>query len=394
MIITDKLLARIAIQGEGNKVLAIDSPALVTRLLLFPTYILQSIQLDELPFVTKLFGECGLIRLLEVGALRILFESYTLAQVGQARAELRLTGNSKQLPLGSYSFSPLRLHEQEKITQRKIDAMSEALATAVRTNLIAMPHQFSTTVFDGFYSDVRRNSPVVENSIKHQLWRWGINPKKLRVQITEAEPEDFRVESNLKSEYCLPDESAHKLVERALLAVADLNLRFAEMLTYGALSGIRDDDKPLLEGKLKATADLVESVDHQRRFDRVTKIAGLHTLAAESTEVNVEKLIKVRDSDECRAFRDWLRATDALTDAEVKERLTGLNSRIREALNSRRGRIVRFLVSNGISAAIPLANPIMSAVDSFVVEQLAPRDAIVSFLSESYPSLFKNSKRD
>ena len=271
MIITDKLLARIAIQGEGNKVLAIDSPALVTRLLLFPTYILQSIQLDELPFVTKLFGECGLIRLLEVGALRILFESYTLAQVGQARAELRLTGNSKQLPLGSYSFSPLRLHEQEKITQRKIDAMSEALATAVRTNLIAMPHQFSTTVFDGFYSDVRRNSPVVENSIKHQLWRWGINPKKLRVQITEAEPEDFRVESNLKSEYCLPDESAHKLVERALLAVADLNLRFAEMLTYGALSGIRDDDKPLLEGKLKATADLVESVDDQRRFDRVTR---------------------------------------------------------------------------------------------------------------------------
>ena len=395
MVITDKLLAGIAIQGEGNRVLAIDLPALVTRLLLFQTYILQSVQLDELPFLTKVFGERGLIRLFEIGALRILFESYTIGQLGQARAELGLTGNTKRLPLGYYSFSPLRLHEQERIAERKLDALSKPLAAAVRANLIAMPGDFSAKVFDRFYSDVRGNSRVVENSIKHELRRSGINPKKLRIQITEVEPEDFRAESNLKSEYCLSDERAHRIVERALLAVSDLNLRLAAMSTYGALTGVRDEDKPLLEGKLEAVADLVDSADHQGRFNRVTKIAGLHTLASESTEIDAEKIISVRDSEECGAFRDWLRTTDARSDAELRERLVGLNSKIRQALNSRPGRIVRFVVSNGLSAvATPLAALGISAIDSFILEQLVRKDAIVSFLSESYPSLFRGAKRD
>src|SRR6185437_5468955 len=98
---TNRLLAPVALQGEGNKVFAVDASALVTRLLLFPTYILQSVQLDELPLLIRLFGERGLIRLFEVGALKILFETYTLAQLGQARADLNLTGNNRRLPLGS-----------------------------------------------------------------------------------------------------------------------------------------------------------------------------------------------------------------------------------------------------------------------------------------------------
>ena len=393
MAITDKLLARIAIQGKGNRVLAIDSSALVTRLLLFHTYILQSIQLDELPFLIKVFGERGLTRLFEVGALRILFESYTIGELGQARAEMALTGNKKRLPLGSYSFSPLRINEQEKITERKVNVLSKPLANAVQRNLIKMPDDFSATVFGGFYSDIRTKQPVIENSIKWQLQRAGITPRKIRVNIIEIESEDFRVESNLKSDYCLSDENAHRIAERALMAVGDLNLRFAEMSTYGALSGIRDEDKPILDGKLKAVADLANSADHECRFNRITKIAGLHTLAAGSAEIDAEKLIRVRDSDECRAFRDWLRATDEASDAELRKRLTGLNSKIREALNSRPGKIVRFIVSNGLSALVsPLTAVGISAVDSFLLDQLASKDAIVSFLSESYPSLFRSGK--
>jgi hypothetical protein len=395
MIITDKLLARVAIQGEGNRVLAIDSSALVTRLLLFQTYILQSIQLDELPFLTKVFGVRGLIRLFEVGALRIIFESYTLAQVGQARAELKLTDNSRRLPLGFYSFMYIRLRDQEKITQQKLALLGQPLAETVRASLIAMPDTFSAKVFDGFYSDIRRNLPVVESSIRHQLRRFGINPKKLKVQITEVEPEDFRVDSNLQSEYSLSDENAHRVVEKALMEVGGLNQRLAEMSTYAALSGIRDEDRPLLEGKLEAVADLVDSADHQGRFNRVAKIAGLHTISAGHGEIDAEKLIRLRESDECRAFRDWLHNTDAQSDAELRKRLAGINSRIREAMNSRTGKILRFVISNGLSlAATPIGALGISAVDSFILDQLAPKDAIVSFLSESYPSLFRSLKQD
>jgi|SRR5579872_245901 len=395
MVITDKLLGGIAVQGEGNRVTAIDTPALVTRLLLFQTYIVQSVQLDELPFLVSVLGERGLIHLLETGALKILFESYTIGQLGQARADMRLTGNSRRLPFGSYSFSPVRLHDQEGITERKLNALSKPLAAAVRGSLIEMPSEFSSKVFEGFYSDVRGNSRVVVNSVRHELRRWGINPKNLKFKINEVEPEDFRADSNLKSEYCLSEENAHRIVERALCAVCDLDLRLVAMSTYSALTGINDADKPLLEGKLEAVADLVDSADHQGRFNRVTKIAGLQTLASADAEVDAEKIIRVRDSEECCAFRDWLRGTDARSDAELRERLVGLNSRIRQAINSRPGKIVRFVMSNGLSSiAGPLVGLGIGAVDSFVIDQLARKDAIVSFLSESYPSLFREPKRE
>jgi hypothetical protein len=393
MAITDRLLAQGAIQGKENRVIAIDSSAVVTRLLLFPTYILKSVRLDEMPFLAKLFGESGLARLFETGALKILFESYTIGQLGQARADLNLAGNRKRLPLESFSFSPIRLAEQEKFTERKLDELTSPLAEAARRSLVTMPIEFSKTVFDGFYFDLRKSTPVIEKSIACELRRLGIPPKGLRLQITETESEDFGVDSNLKSDYGLPAENAHRIVERALLAVADLNMRFAEMMTYEALSGIRDQDKALLEGRLKAIADLVDSSDDEHRFNRITEIAGLHTLAPDSTEVDVEKLIKVRESDECRAFRDWLRSTDMRSDVELKKRLKGLNSKIRETLNSRPGKIIRFAISSGLSALLtPLAALGVGAVDAFLVERVAPKDAIVSFLSESYPSLFRNRK--
>lgn len=390
MVITDRLLAPVAIQGKGNKVVGIDVSALASRILLFGTYIIQSVQLDELPVLAGVFGERGLIRLLEVGALKMLFESYTLGQLGQARADLKLSGNTKRLPLGSYSFSPIRLHQQEKVAEKKLGVLSGPLAAAVRASLIAMPADFSVKVFDGFYSDLRNNALIVENSVRHELQKAGIKSKALKIQICETESEDFRVESSLRSEHSLSDEDSHRIIERALLAIGDLNLRLVAMSTYNALTGVNDSDRFLLEGKLEVVAGLVDSADHQDRFKRVLRIAGLQTLGSSAKEIDAERIIRVRDSDECRAFRDWLRSTGSRTDAELAEHLVGLNSRIRQWLNSGPGKAVRFIISNGLSlAAPPLGAVGISAADTFIVDHIAKKDAIVSFLSESYPSLFR-----
>jgi len=110
------------------------------------------------------------------------------------------------------------------------------------------------------------------------------------------------------------------------------------------------------------------------------------------TKIDAEKLLKVRESDECRAFRDWLASTDSLSDKELKDRISGVTSKIRQALNSKWGKSVRFLVSNGLSYAGPLgivAGPVATVIDGFILERLAPKDAILSFLIEGYPALLK-----
>jgi hypothetical protein len=163
------------------------------------------------------------------------------------------------------------------------------------------------------------------------------------------------------------------------------------MMAHSALSGTSAEDLPLLQGKLSMVADLVASSNHEHRFARVLDIAGLPAPSTGNWKIDAEKLLRIRESDECRAFRDWLSRSDSLPDVELKERLAGLNGRIRQAVNSKLGKTVRFVISNGLGLLGPVTGLTVSAVDSFILERLAPKDAVLAFLSESYQPLFKRN---
>jgi hypothetical protein len=392
MDLSRRLFAPVAIQRRDNRVVSVDLGAFLHRLLLFDTYILQSIWLDDLHLLSQTFAPEGLADLLQAGALKIHCHSYTVGQTGQARADLKFADNSQRLPLGSYSFSVLVAHEQEKKIQAALAGFTPALREELAANRILMPPEFSSRVFDGFYGDIRQGPRVLESAVKLELRKQGIKPKGVRLQIEEVAPEDFRVESNLEDTYGLSPETAHRILERSLLALVDLNKRFAEMTTYSALSGIREDDRPLLQGKLAVVADLVGSSNRETEFNRVVTLTGVPVPSFGSVRIDAQKLLKARESDECRAFRDWLRASDSLSDEQIDDRLKGLKSRISEFLNSTVGKAVRFVVSNGLSLGNPAIALAASAVDSFIVERLAPKDGVVSFLSETYPSLFRSSR--
>lgn len=75
----------------------------------------------------------------------------------------------------------------------------------------------------------------------------------------------------------------------------------------------------------------------------------------------------------------------------MKDRIRGLNARISHAINSTPGKALRLLVSTGLSFVPHTAGMVgigASIVDTLIVERLAPRDAVVAFLSDLYPSVF------
>lgn len=397
MNVSRRLLAPIAIQDRHNAVTSIDLNAFVTRVLLFDTLVLQSVWLKDVLLLSQVFGANGLSQLFQAGALKLVCESFAVGETGRTRADLNFTDNNKRLPLGSYSFSVLRVQEQERKIDEAISRLEPSLQEQVSANLLQVnPRKFSKTVFESFYGDLRGNPAVVKSAVEVELRRLGIKPKKLAMSISEVDPEDFRVESNLSSEYGLSQSKAHHVVERSLLAVSGLNQRIAEMMEHSALSGITDADFPLMGGKLGFLAGLVGAQgDAEHRFERVATLTGLPSPTFGSVRVDAQKLLKLRESDECRAFRDWLSQTDALSDMEIQSRVAGLSSKIRAVVNGRIGKAIRFMVSNGLSFAGPLggvASLGASAVDSFLLEKLAPKDSVVSFLSESYPSVFNPRK--
>jgi hypothetical protein len=390
--ITRRLLAPIAIQDGKNKVVSVDLGAFVRRVLLSDTYILQSVWLEDVALLAGVFGPGGLTQLFQAGALKIYCESYAVGETGRMRADLNFPDNNKRLPLGSYSFSVLRVTDQDKKIENALVNLGAEGEEASRHLVSISLTDFSAQVFEGFYGDLRHNQSVVKAAIANELRKQGIKPKRLQTLIEETDPEDFRVETNIVSEYGMSGERAHQIVLRALMALSGLDQRFAEMKTHSALCGITEADRPLLQGKFSMVASLVDSSNHERRFERVLSIAGMPNPVIGDTNIDVEKLLKVRESDECRAFRDWLASTDSLSDKELKERISGMTSKIRQALNSKLGKGIRFLISNGLSFAGPagvVAGPLASVIDAFILERLAPKDAILSFLIEGYPSLLK-----
>ena len=132
--------------------------------------------------------------------------------------------------------------------------------------------------------------------------------------------------------------------------------------------------------------------NQERHVERVVNIVDVPVPIMGETIVDAEKLLRVRDSDECRTFRSWLAETDSLSNTEIQKRFGGLSAKMSKAVNTKWGKRMRFAISNGLSLTGPVVGLTASVVDSFILERLLPKDAVVSFLSESYPSVFKKGK--
>jgi hypothetical protein len=410
MSLTRRFLGPIAIQDEKNKVISVDLASLLLRLFLFETCIVHSVWLEDIELLIEVFGTDGMILLFQEGALKVYCESYAIGETGRARADLNFTDNNKRLPLSSYAYSVIRVKDQDERIRLKLEKLASSpslpvttrayLADEIEKNLILMPDSFSKVVFDGFYGDLRSRPDVVKIALEIELKRLGIKPKYLRVRVEETAPEDFRIDSNMAIAYGLSDMMTHKIGDRALMAVASLNAQIALMMTHSSMCGLNDSDLPLLQGKLSLLGALTQSSNDEHRFSRVAQLTGLPVPKFGQTKLDAAAILKIRNSDDCRAFRDWLGTIDAATDEELEERLAGVGATIRSGLNSTYGKVMRFIISNGLQLATglsldpvlgTLANVGIGAVDTFLVERLAPRDGIISFLGTEYPSVFKRS---
>lgn len=101
----------------------------------------------------------------------------------------------------------------------------------------------------------------------------------------------------------------------------------------------------MLQAKFGAAVGLIQRSDDEKHLERVAEITDLQGPVFGHTKVDAEKLLKIRESGDCRAFRDWLANTTSLADKEIKDRVRGLNAQIRHAISNTPGKVLRFLVS-------------------------------------------------
>lgn len=106
---------------------------------------------------------------------------------------------------------------------------------------------------------------------------------------------------------------------------------------------------------------------------------------------DLEKLLEICESRECKEFRTWLWSSADASDEEILDQFTGLSKKLMIWAHGNVGKAIRWSASTGIGF-IPVVGNIVGGgvglIDTFLLEKVLPQSGPVTFLNRHYPSLF------
>ena len=162
------------------------------------------------------------------------------------------------------------------------------------------------------------------------------------------------------------------------------------MAAYSAITGFLESEASLLFGKVAGIIAPLNPSIPEMQFKRVIELVDIPDFKL-GQRIDVEKLMAIRESAECRDFRAWLSTLENVSDGDIRNMVTGVRNKLSSLADSTTGKAIRLAVTTGIGL-IPgygtLIGLTAGAIDSFLVDRIFPRSGILAFLAEQYPSLF------
>jgi hypothetical protein len=396
----EAVICKIAtVSDTGNFVTGVDVAALIRYLVLFEKVIVKSVRLEELPQLVRAFGEGGLRALLQSGTLQLLWD-FTTIVTDISR------GGVRHLPQSQFSFGIVALAKPEEELQKQLGVLQRVsglknnqraeVEETVRKSLARCSGNFGQLLLNQLDSDLRNNSAALKagiiRALPSVLPNVDLSSYRFDIKVDECQPRIFRVETPFAKDFQLAPSEIHRVLQDAIGAVSNLNHRFSEMIEFSALAGFQEDEAPILFGKVGGLMAPHNPEAAEGQFKRILEIADVPDFEP-NQRVDVDRLLRVRGSDECRAFRDWLSRAGNLSDAEIRDLTQGVRSKLSSFAHSKSGKAMRFIATTGVGF-VPVAGlvlgPALGFVDSFLMDRALKESAVLAFLSESYPSLYRS----
>lgn len=396
MNIRRSVIGEIAIR-EGIAFSGVDVGSLLRRLILFDRVVIKSFRFREIPTLVRVFGKSGFANLLDAGILKLACQFTTLS------GGLRRDGTRRD-SLGHFNFGLVELAHPDAALNAELRVLQgipglnnddrKLVEQAIWNSYLRAPATYGKELLAQVETDLRGNTPVLKTAVVEELSRRNLLPvtssSEVVLEVSEPDPRIFCIKSNLSEAYGLSPQLSHDLLQAASFAVGNVNHRIGEMSIYSAIAGFSEKEAPLLFGKLAGVVAPLNPNLEESQFKRVVEIAEVPDVTPAS-RINVDALLKVRDSAECREFRDRLVTLECASDAEVKEMFASMKTKVAMFATGKVGRVVRFAVTTAVGlvpGAAVVAGPVLGAIDAFLVERVLPRPGIVAFLAEEYPSVF------
>jgi hypothetical protein len=404
----DKVIAPCSIDDpETGTLIGGDPGALLLRMILFEENIIDSTYLKELPYFIESLGVEQVILLLNEGNIRIKCDSRTLGDYGgkQAfpkprRGDLWTLGTYK-IDLG-WNVDPGRWFRgatSDLLAGLRLpDKTADQLESAVTEHSAMLPPDFGRAAIAQFARDVENgNHEIFRRSLSHvlevELGLAAADADKVKVEVEPTGGGACNVATNLDS-LRVPWGQQYDLVRTALFGVGSLYMRLEEMRSLQAISGFQPAEMPLFDSKVDLLADQILPETQDRRFRRVVSIIGLPDFSEAiraGQKINLEPILKMRNSADSQQFRAWLRTLDEATEEEIRDQVASLRAKAAKIAESAPGRIIRFGTVTGAGFIPVVGLPLgigLGAIDSFVVDRLLGEPGPVAFLSRHYKSIF------
>ncbi len=367
--------------------LAVDVAPLFLHLLLFETVILRSVRLTDVSGLVRALGAEQTVELLEAGCIAIRVGVEQIGSFGAKEPTVRLISMYAPDPVQELSkamdeaFSPLGI---EPATRKRLkrSVVSRRLTTdPAHTGLGAQ-------AVNETFAEAVANSDTFKRALALSATQHG-NGLLIPDGAVRCEIDDGGFVSTPRG-WPVSLQSSAMFVRRACLAVCRLNEEFGRMQRDDAVTALDDDSTALMDHRM---AFLWRSQDPEGRtgtFGRVLTAVDLPDFdaAVRGNGINVERFLKVRETQECQEFRTFLNQAAKLDEKELRDRTTSLRARIGEAAQTTSGKAVRFLATTAAGVAGPGLGIGAGLVDTFLVEKLFPRSGVVTFISKQYPTIF------
>jgi hypothetical protein len=206
----------------------------------------------------------------------------------------------------------------------------------------------------------------------------------ISVHLERVSERAVRVTTNLAA-LGFSEAEADKHVESAVLAIGALHQTAEQMIEYHAVGELNDADLVTRSAPSLVGAN---SLEQQARLLRLRTVAELPDLGAavERGELDLDRLIRLRNTKECTEFRTALSSIDRLSDADIADATSPLRTAISRAVHSGPGRVVRFLASSlpGFASSdirVTVATTALGFVEAFLLERLVPKPGPLAFVN-------------
>jgi hypothetical protein len=286
--IRDRLLSPCAVQNVQTEAVTVDVGALLTRLLLFDTFVVKSFYLKELPTIVELFGYRGTIELLKTSAIR--FHPYRLLASNLQRADPEDEASQTDVILAFSAQVPPPRPGHFEITNVKIDSPDNAfheylqqvhsipslsrrqqidLKSKIAAALVRIPDDYGEPSTNQTHADLDVDRSGLHRTVAKILTdRSGqpVSPNDVSLHVSRESEVGVFVESNLESDFGMGPYEAHEVMGNALLSIDRQNVRIEQMKLCSAIAGTPPGELPHFEEKLQFVLAEVTPEAHGEQF--------------------------------------------------------------------------------------------------------------------------------